>query len=42
VRAADLAGFSLPDQIQGGDLVGDGAVVPGGGQLVPGQRVVWG
>ena len=40
--AADLAGFGLPDEIQGGDLVGDGAVVPGGGQLVPARRAPWG
>ena len=40
--AADLTSFSLSDQIQGGDLVGDGAVVPGGGQLVPARRAVWG
>ncbi len=38
--AADLAGFGLPDEVQGGDLVGDGAVVPGGGQLVPARRAV--
>jgi len=38
--AADLAGFGLLDEVQGGDLVGDGAVVSGGGPLVPAGRAV--